>query len=160
MTPTDPTQGLINLLHSGPNGRSIVGMAVIWPVPVAVTHLAYALFIGWTKMALKPVCDKASEFSGMWGPGFMLTVAEVRDRNAALGILRRISEQTPTSKFFVIAFFDADEGIWRNVHPSTGHEFELLLTPENIEACGAFMRAQLAAALEFLGGAPGKGENE
>lgn len=147
---------MIKVLPTIPSGSTrkfdsenhLVAIALLAPIPGNSNILMSELFGGLVMLWLSGAGIEAKCWGCLFGPYFVLCVAEVKDRNGAVkalqgGILNSLATYKDLSE---IAFYDAAELFWRTVHPQHSMPFDRFISKANLK----WAMEKVARETEFL----------
>ena len=132
---------MIKLLPTIPGGSAkdfdrsnhLIGVA-LWTLPGYPNTLAMGLF---SELVMRWLIDAGMEAQcrgHLFGPCFLLCLAEVQDRNGAVQAIQNGLEGAKRLSQSIIAYYDVAEAFWRAVHPQPNPDFGQFLSEANIKA--------------------------
>lgn len=115
------------------SSKHLIGV-VLFALPGSPNTLAMGLFSELVMRWLSCAGMEAQCRGHLFGPCFLLCLAEVQDRNGAVKAIQNGLEGANRLSHSIIAYYDRAELFWRAVHPQPGPSMDQFLSEENIKA--------------------------
>jgi len=128
-------------------GGQRIAVAVLHATLGGSTPFACLLFLKAMEGGLRRLGIATSYSGALFGPGFVLWLAEVADPNPALQAVRQVLGEMELMAMCEIAFWNAEDSAWQTIHPlGSPLPFGRFLVPAAVEAAVE----RTAADQEFL----------